>query len=110
MGSTVTDGVEFWSSTNGEELGTTYISHNGSFMPLGVTSLVLTSVYDVYDTKGNLIRQDSKATNTIRISDLLTGQTTTRRGSRYTVNMTINPTYLYMLSDPDLDSPTVEIE
>ena len=109
VGSTVTEGVEFWSSTNGEELGTTYISHIGSFMPLGVTSLVLTSVYDVYDTKGNLIRQNSKATNTIRISDLLTGQTTTRRGSRYTVNMTINPTYLYMLSDPDLDSPTVQI-
>ena len=109
VGAAATDGVEFWSSTDGEELGTSFIPHIGNFMPLGVTSLVLTSVYDVYDTKGNLIRQNSKATNTIRIDELLTGQTESRRGCRYTVYMTINPTYLYMLSDPDLDSPSVQI-
>ncbi len=79
-------------------------------MPLGVTSLELTSVYDVYDKRGNLIRENSEAKNSMRISDLLTGQTTTRRDCRYTVNMTIQPTYLYMLSDPDLDSPSVAIE
>ena len=109
VGASVTEGVEFWSSTEGVELGTSYIQNIGNFMPLGVTSLVLTSVYDVYDKKGNLIRQNSEATNTMLISELLTGQTTSRRDCRYTINMTIIPTYLYMLSDPDLDSPTVQI-
>jgi hypothetical protein len=41
---------------------------------------------------------------------LFTEQTTTQRGKRYTVNLTIQPTYLYVLSDPDLDSPTVTVE
>ena len=110
VGAPVTDGVEFWSSANGEPLGIAYTENIGHFMPLGVTTLVLTSVYDVYDKKGNLIREDSEATNAIPISELLTGQTTTRRDCRYTINMTIQPTYLYMLSDPDLDSPSVDID
>lgn len=110
VGEVATGGVEFWSSAEGLELGTDYVESLGDFMPLGVTSLELTSVYDVYDTKGNLIRENSEAKNSMRISDLLTGQTTTRRDCRYTVNMTIQPTYLYMLSDPDLDSPSVAIE
>lgn len=109
VGPTVTDGVEFWSSSEGEELGIDYTPYIGNFMPLGVTTLVLTSTYDVYNKKGDLVRQNSKATNTIPIRELLTGQTETRRNCRYTVNMTINPTYLYVLSDPDLDSPTVQI-
>ena len=110
VGEVATDGVEFWSSAEGLELGTDYVESLGDFMPLGVTSLELTSVYDVYDKRGNLIRENSEAKNSMRISDLLTGQTTTRRDCRYTVNMTIQPTYLYMLSDPDLDSPSVVIE
>ena len=79
-------------------------------MPSGITTLVLTSVYDVYDTKGNKIRENCSATNTMVLKDLLTEQTLTGRGKRYTVNMTIRPTYLYVLSEPDLDNPTVSVE
>ena len=108
-GSAMTEPMEFWSSES-EELTTDFKPFIGHFMPDGITTLVLTSVYDVYDTQGNLIRKDCKATNTMKLSELLTGQVTTRRGSRYTINMTIKPTYLYMLSEPDLNNPTVEVE
>lgn len=110
VGEVATDGVEFWSSAEGLELGTDFVENLGDFMPLDVTSLELTSVYDVYDKKGNLIRENSEAKNSMLISDLFDRQTTTSRDCRYTVNMTIQPTYLYMLSDPDLDSPSVAIE
>ena len=79
-------------------------------MPFGVTKIKLISTYDVYDKKGNLTRQNCTATNTINISNLFSGQTETLRGRRYTINLTINPTYLYMLSEPDLNDPTVEID
>ena len=108
-GGEITEPLEFWSS-EGEMLTPEFSTFVGHFMPDGITTLVLTSVYDVYDTQGNLIRKDCKATNTMKLSELLTGQVTTRRGSRYTINMTIKPTYLYMLSEPDLDNPTVTVE
>ena len=108
-GADIEDGMEFWSSAAGEELTTAYSEHIAHFMPKGITKLKLTSTYDVYDKQGNLIRKDCKATNNLVLEDLFTGQVETQRGSRYTIEMTIEPTYLYMLSDPDLDSPTVVI-
>ena len=104
-------GLEFWSSEDGEELKSDdYTECLGHFMPSGITTLILTSVYDVYDRKGNLIRKGCKATNTIVLQDLLTGQIRTERGKRYTINLIVKPTYLYMLSEPDLDNPTVKVE
>jgi len=104
-------GLEFWSSEDGEELKSdVYTECLGHFMPSGITTLILTSVYDVYDRKGNLIRKDCKATNTIVLQELLTGQIRTERGKRYTINLIVKPTYLYMLSEPDLDNPTVKVE
>ena len=109
-GEEIDGGLEFWSSTYGEQLTTAFKPFIGHFMPSGITKLILTSTYDVYDTKDNLIRQGCKATNTMVLQDLLTGQTVTERGKRYTIDMTIQPTYLYMLSEPDLDNPTVKVE
>ena len=108
-GEEIDGGLEFWSSTYGEQLTTAFKPFIGHFMPSGITKLILTSTYDVYDTKDNLIRQGCKATNTMVLQDLLTGQTVTERGKRYTIDMTIKPTYLYMLSEPDLDNPTVVV-
>lgn len=103
------DGIEYWSSPSGVELTTGYQPFTGHFMPNGITTMILTSTYDVYDKKGNLIRKDCEATNTMKLSDLLTGQTATLRGRRYTINMTIQPTYLYVMSDPDLENPGMKI-
>ena len=104
-------GLEFWSSKDGEDLKSdVYTECLGHFMPNDITTLILTSVYDVYDRKGNLIRKDCKATNTIVLQELLTGQIRAERGKRYTINLIVQPTYLYMLSEPDLDNPTVKVE
>lgn len=108
-GEAINGGLEFWSSTNGEQLTNDFKPFIGHFMPSGITRLSLTSIYDVYDTKGNLIRQDCKVTNSVLLSELFTDQLETERGKRYTINMTIQPTYLYMLSEPDLDNPTVVV-
>ena len=109
------DGLTFWWSDDGEALTTSFTERAGNFMPHNISTLVLTSVYDVYDRKGHLTRENCSATNTMALSDLFTEQATTQRGKRYTVNLTIQPTYLYVLSDPDLDnpdldSPTVTVE
>ena len=104
------EGLEFWSSEDGEELKSdVYTECLGHFMPNGITTLILTSFYDVYDRKDNLIRKGCKATNTIVLQELLTGQIRAERGKRYTINLIVKPTYLYMLSEPDLDNPTVKI-
>lgn len=86
------------------------------FMPYQVTKLVVTCTYDVYDTnpsaghpEGNLIRKDCTATNTIPLS-LIDAFTEAERGKIYTLNLFVKPTYLYVMSDPDLNNPTVTVE
>ncbi len=106
-GEDIEGGVEFWSSS-GETITTSFSAYIGHFMPSGINKLVLTSTYDVYDTKGNLIRKDCKVTNYMELKDLITGQVSAKRGKRYIINLTIKPTYLYMLSDPDLSDPDME--
>ena len=116
-GSSVNKGdMEFWSDPAGHTLTTAYQSFIGHFMPTGITKFTLTSIYDVYDNnvtpehpEGNLIRKDCKATNSVLLSDLFTGQTYTERGKRYIIDMTIQPTFLHMLSEPDLNDPMVVI-
>ena len=102
-----------FTSAAGEELTLTPTDYQCHFMPNGITKIKLTSIYDVYDKnpseghpEGNLIRKDCKVTNTFMLS-LFDQQTEFLRGRRYTINLTIKPTYLYMLSEPDLNSPSV---
>ena len=109
--------LSFFQSALGEELTTSYKPFMGHFMPEGITSFVVTSVYDVYDKNvttehpdGNLIRKDCTAENTLELYKLYDRQTVTKRGYKYTIRLTVMPTYLYMLSDPDLDNPTVVVE
>ena len=98
--------AEIFSSEEGTALDKlTPLAINACFTPLPTLSenLTLVSTYDVYDSKDNLIRQNCTATN--QLPDL--GAV---RGQRVQVNMTVSPTYLYVLSDPDLDNPTIKIE
>lgn len=81
----------------------------GCFAPSKCTSFVLTTVYDVYDKQGNLIRKDQTAENTLNQSTLK-GISSVKAGEIYTIDLKIQPTYLYMLSDPDLDNPTIVIK
>lgn len=100
-----------YQSDDGLTLETTSKSFLSHFLPItGVTKVVITSTYDVYDKKGNLIRKDSKATNTVRLSDIISYFPGVQRGWKYAINLTVKPTYLYVLSDPDLNNPTVVVE
>ena len=105
------DGVEFWPAEPNtvETLTTEYKSFPGYFMPMGVNTLILTSIYDVYDKEGKLVRENCKATNTMLVSELFDQQATTLRGYRYTIDMTIRPTYLHVLSDSDLENPGIDV-
>lgn len=99
----------------GRVLSTTPQDFFGYFMPAGVNTLVLTSTYDVYDKdtsvnpEGNLVRKDCTATNTLVLSEGFDGISIADRGKKYKVTMKIQPTYLYVMSDPDLNNPTVVI-
>lgn len=82
-----------------------YLSIPGYFVPSETTSssvFKIVTTYDIYDKKGNLVRSDCKATNKWSPPVGLTIE----RGKCYTIRVTIKPTYLYQLSDPDLDNPS----
>jgi len=81
----------------------------GCFVPTGIKSVRLRSTYDVYDKNGNLIRQNCQAENAISLESLFGTSTPMQRGHRRTVTLKVDPTYLYMLSEPDLDNPTVKV-
>ena len=97
-------------SDSGLDLTTDYKPVQGYMGPLGMTSFTLVSQYDVYDTNGNLIRDNQTAENQIIIKDLFKAITTLQRGKRYTLYLTVKPTYLYMMSEPDLENPTPIID
>lgn len=91
---------------NGEgmDLTTTAQDIAGFFAPGFPGTITLVSTYDVYDKKGNLLRENCVAEN--KLPDL-SGITT---GQRKVLTLSVEPTYLYMLSEPDLDSPTVTLK
>ena len=61
----------------------------------------LTTSYDIYDKKGNLIRKNQTAVNVLN-PKVLFAQPQLQRGYKYTLRITIAPTFLYMMSDDDL--------
>ena len=74
------------------------------FCPSNNKKFVLETTYDVYDTNGNMIRQGVTASNAIALQmDMSAGQI-------HYVNITVEPTYIYVLSEPDLDNPTFQVE
>ena len=81
---------------------TTPLPINAYFAPTLSENLTIVTTYDVYDRKGNLIRQNCTATN--KLPDL-----EANRGQRVLVNLTVNPTYAYVMSDPDMPNPTITI-
>ena len=68
--------------------------------------LILRTVFDVYDKAGNLIRTNCASENVFSISGLITK---VLQDHNYNIKLKVFPTYLYGLSDPDLDIPTITI-
>lgn len=85
------------------------VTFMGSFIPGSTNYFSVRTTYDVYDKAGNLLRQHCQAENTIALRDIF-GLSNILRGHMYMITFRVQPTYLYMLSDPDLDSPTMRIE
>ena len=92
-----------------------YININpGYFGAWLYDDLYLVSTYDVYDKKGNLIRKGCTAKNYLKsklVSTVADNEVPIiKAGERILINLIVNPTYLYVLSDPELDNPTISIE
>ena len=92
------------------ELTTDYGSEAVAYVvPYTESYYILHSTYDVYDRKGNLIRYDCTAENKLdllKIFNIIEIQ----RGKQYELKLKIAPTYLYQLSEPDLDNPTITVD
>ena len=85
------------------------VNFMGSFIPGSTAYFKVRTTYDVYDKKGNLLREGSTAENTISLRDIF--QTATiERGHMFSITFTVQPTYYYVLSGYDLNTPTMEIE
>ena len=99
----------------------------GCFVPGDHTYFKLRTTYDVFDKNQaidkngnlmvdgngdpvyNLIRQQCQAENTFDLRSKFDSYMSTVRGQRYSYTITVSPTYLYVLSEPDLDNPTLTI-
>ena len=104
-------------SAEGQALTTDFSDFTGCFMSQGISDFTIRSTYDVYDKnvttehpEGNLIRENCVAENKVNIQQLFSTIITASRGIKYTVKLIVNPTYLYVLSEPDLDNPTITLE
>lgn len=67
--------------------------------------------YDVYDKKGTITRKGAKAVNyyTSTTKDKDNKPVAVVNGNSYDIDITVEPTYLYTLSDGDLDNPGMTI-
>ena len=108
-----TDYVEIFTSTTdtGEELNTDYpvtSVASAQFAPIYSEgqSMTLRCTYNVYTADGSKTPISINRVAENRITQVV-GMT---RGQKRTITVTVNPTYLYVLADPDLDNPTISID
>lgn len=107
--SSVTDakGQDFTLSFDpGLQLTTTAAELGSCYLVPKLTGLTMTTTYDIYDKKGTLIRADQTAVN--NLSQALTSDVM-MSNSKINLTLKVAPTYLYSLSDGDLDNPGVTI-
>ena len=84
--------------------GTSFVSYCAPVT--GVSgSLKLICTYDVYNKKGTRVRENCTAENSL--ADL--SGLTIARGAKSVVNLTVEPTYLYQLSEDELDNPGIKV-
>ena len=84
--------------------GTSFVSYCAPVD--GVRSnLKLICTYDVYNRKGTKVRENCVAENSL--ADL--SGLTIERGKKSVINLTVEPTYLYQLSEDELDNPGIKL-
>jgi hypothetical protein len=102
---------QLWTSTDG-----TFIPSDASeYTPLSLgsvncppvvldaagTYMKITCTYDVYDKAGNKMRECT-VENKLKATNV-------SHGMEYTLTLTVAPTYIYVLSDDDLNNPTIVV-
>lgn len=102
---TGTSEATLFEKAEGQDLSPTPYLIHGFVAPDLSGGLSIESEYDVYDTQGNKVREGCIAVNYLgsKISAFL------KSGQKSVLTLTINPTYLYQLSDPDLNNPTFTV-
>ena len=65
------------------------------------TYMNITCTYDVYDKDGHKMRECT-VENKLKTANV-------NYGVEYTLTLTVAPTYIYMLSDDDLNNPTIKV-
>mgnify|MGYP007101827434 CR=1 FL=1 len=75
------------------------------FVAPGTTGLTLTCTYDVYNEAGHIIRRNCSTVNALSEEKTSLGQ-----GYKTDLSLTVNPTYLYVLSDEDAPELELTIE
>ena len=74
------------------------------FLPMSTLEpIILTVTYDVCDLKGNVVRENQTATNNKLLDGISHDGGYAQRGFDYQVKVTVSPTYLYTLSDDDVE-------
>ena len=86
--------------------GTKFGSYCAPIDGMGSSNLKLICTYDVYNKKGTKVRENCVAENSLAgLSGL-----TIARGKKSVVNLTVEPTYLYQLSEDELDNPGIKVK
>ncbi|MBO6189621.1 MAG: hypothetical protein J6N92_02260 [Alloprevotella sp.] len=91
-------------STEGLALTTDYQDISTAYFAPNLDDVLLVTTYDVYDKEGNLLRENQRSENKLTQLNAL------NYGQRTTLFLTVNPSYLYVLSNEDLDNPTLTID
>ena len=77
-------------------------------------NLTLTTTYDVYDTKGSKLGEQTSGneikTERTSVNKIQLNMADVRPGKEKVLVLTVMPTYLYVLSDNDADNPTIKVE
>jgi hypothetical protein len=95
-------GSVFFESTEGIELDAAELKEaTCCFVPDLGNDLMVVTTYDVYDKKGNKV---SERTVPNKVPNL-----NATRGQRVKLKLTVAPSYLYQLSDDDLNNPPIRV-
>ncbi len=97
--------LTIFESEDGEALSSSVpLTFDVNFLSYVKNNLSLRTTYDVYDSAGNYIHTRTA------VNKLGAALPTLQLAEQTTLTMTVKPTYLYILSDPDLNNPTVTID
>jgi len=91
-------------------LTTELVEYMSAYFIPAMTGISMTVTYDVYDKKGNLIREDQTAQNNLSAKALVKdGNSLVKANNYINLEIKVAPTYIYQLSNADLDNPGITI-